>query len=100
MMATGGFSRFTRVNACGRACAIRISQAGNAQRYCEHRPSSSSTISSFGFDIPRSCHASADAGSATPGRTEGRISRIVVPACGLLITSRSPPASRNSSRAW
>ena len=44
--------------------------------------------------------ASAEAGSATPGRTEGRMIRIVVPASGRLNTSRSPPASRSSSRAW
>ena len=34
------------------------------------------------------------------GRTEGRMTRIVVPAFGRLSTSRSPPASRTNSRAW
>ena len=84
----------------GRAPAITTSQDGKAHRYCERRPSSSSTTSSFGLTAMAMRQAGSAAASATARRTDGSSSRIVVPPGRRLSTSRSPPASRSSSRAW
>src|SRR5579875_75527 len=50
-IATGGRSRLIMAQAASRVCAIDTWYSGNAQRYCRIRPSSSSTISSFGLFI-------------------------------------------------
>ena len=73
MMTTGGRSFCTIATAGGRALAITTSQTGKAQRYCERRPSSSSTISSLGFAAMAIRQAdNAAASSATARRTDGQ----------------------------
>ena len=61
------------------ARAITTSHDGNAQRYCERSPSSSSTISNFGLTPCAVPQAVSVASSATAKRTEGSSRRIVVP---------------------